>query len=488
MKTTETVTTIVSLLGGPKLNAEDIDWALDDPAGRRLLEWLVSQVELAADDTNAGGDESDAVRAALAEIALEQDEVQMLRNATRKTPSIAEPTSETTAVPAGYIPPWRARAKEEYLVSEATRLETETEILKSRLHQTKIASQSLSHAIKFIASEIEKTDRDVSGAEERLSELSLHADAALLASAKSSLEVMNECALIDPARDESTVSALTSARSTAIDRFGSQIRAIDALAQRLPTPADIQAECGRLDAALRAQGLDVGAELEAAWARDQAALLDARRAVLDEAIVTFSDTLLPPLAALHDALTSTDAHRSEARALVSALHEELQDLIEDLHAAETPKDQTPEPEESTDAELQARLTSVLKQLKDLRPPDAPPLVLLSEDDVLNELRAVYARDALAHREEETWIANLLPSLRKLETAPAPLLSATYAHSPMNTSAPFASPPDVRSARIDARTKADALASAIGTMQEDVKTLSTDRAKRRLEHFVVKWAK
>jgi hypothetical protein len=124
MKITETVTTIVSLLGGPQFNADDIDWALDLPAGQRLLEWLVSQVdELSADDGMNG---SDALRAALQAISLEEDEVQMfvlhylrgiwsdevrLRHATRKaaTAERRTATGELKSVPSGYIPPWRLR-------------------------------------------------------------------------------------------------------------------------------------------------------------------------------------------------------------------------------------------------------------------------------------------------------------------------------------------------------------------------------------------
>jgi hypothetical protein len=118
MKITETVTTIVSLLGGSQFNADDIDWALDLPAGQRLLEWLVSQVgDLSTDD---------ALRTALQAISLEEDEVQMsvfhylrgigpdevrLRHATRKaaTTERRTATGELESVPSGYIPPWRLR-------------------------------------------------------------------------------------------------------------------------------------------------------------------------------------------------------------------------------------------------------------------------------------------------------------------------------------------------------------------------------------------
>ncbi|KAJ6593299.1 hypothetical protein B0H19DRAFT_1089702 [Mycena capillaripes] len=532
MKRTETVTAIVSLLGGPHSNANDIDWASDLPAGQRLFEWLASQVELPRDDPSMGN-ESDALRAALQAISLEEDEVQGLRHATRKATTVPPPAPDELQekTPSEYIPPWRIRAKEEYLLAEATRLETDTESLKSRLQQTKIASQSLSQAIKFLASEIEKTDSDITTAEDRLSELSLKADAAILASVNGSLGLLDDSVVTDSPKDESSLSAVASARTAIIDRFKSQMHAIDTAEGRLPTLTEMQSECGRLDTLLRNSRadpalnreiirlcealedpgtgkdtlatvlvenaehrgkpplIDVTAELEATWTRDQADLLDARGAILDQVFVAFSDVVLPPLTALHDNLAAKNAQITGAHALVGALREEIQDIVEDLHAAQEPQDKPIilSPEESKDVELQVGLTSLLKQLKDLRPRDAPPLVLLSQDDILDELRSVYEREEVSKRREEAWIANLLPALRNLETAHAPPLNAAYQHSPMNTSPPFAIPPDLQTVYADAKSKSDDLENAINKLQEDVKTLTSDRAKKRMEHFVGKWA-
>jgi len=78
MEISKTVSTIVSLLGGPELNPKDIDWASDLPAGRKLLEWLVSQVQPELEDELDGtGAESGSIRAALQAIALEDDELRM---------------------------------------------------------------------------------------------------------------------------------------------------------------------------------------------------------------------------------------------------------------------------------------------------------------------------------------------------------------------------------------------------------------------------
>ncbi|KAJ6491673.1 hypothetical protein C8R47DRAFT_1195402 [Mycena vitilis] len=529
MKSTKAVSAIVSLLGGPEIPADDLDWALDLPAGQKVFEWLVSQVK----DSDCESDElpsdelpSDAyngLRVVLQAISLEEDEVQMLRNATRKaSTSVPQAGADQSPprAPSGYIPPWRIRAKEQYLVAEAARLETDTEALKARLQQTKIASQSLTQAIKFLASEIEKTDTNVLVAEERLSEFSLQADATVLASVNNSLELLDGFAITESSQDEASLSTTSSTRAAIIHRFQSQMHAIDAAEHRLPTPDELRAECARLtsrpDAALtyditnlcqalehpdsgrnalaaivagtpeQRPRLDVAAELEAAWARDQENLLDARGTVLDDALAAFSDVVLPPLATLRDNLAAKDAYLGEAQALVGALREEIQDA----RATQKPQEDldSTSAEESKDAELQAGLESLLKELKDLRPHDAPPLVLLTQDDILSELRGVYEREEGLRRQEEAWVADLLPSLRNMEAAHAPLLDAAYAHSPMNTSPPFALHPDITTAHADARSKADDLGGAIDKLQEDVKVLTGYRAKRRMGHFVAKWAK
>ncbi|KAJ7108454.1 hypothetical protein C8R43DRAFT_187702 [Mycena crocata] len=540
MKPSETTVALVSLLGGPKLNAEDIEWASELPAGEKLLNWLVSQVQLELPPLDTDAD-SDSLRAALQAIALEEDEVDALRHATRKATSASRPTM--AQISSEYFPPWKRRPQEEHTAAEATLLERETEVLKSRIHQTKLASQSLSKAIKFIASEIERTNNDIVAAQDSLSELSLSADAAIVASVDNSfaaLDVLvpdngaiqgtyysiprNLTSLSSGSADESphaATSAASAVSSTVADRFQSQMQAIDALASRVPCAAEVQAEGARLDATLnkpRAEGktlvslaadaafnlevvrlcekledpgtgrdalasmiaekpeqssrltaVDVKAELEHAWALDQAAVLDARGAVLDETIAALSTALMPPLKALHEELSATDAHMREAQALISALREEIGDIVDDARAAKQPhelSDDAGDAEQTKDEQLQASLTQLLMQLKDLRPQDAPPLVLLNQEDILNELRSVYDQDEKSRRQEEAWVAGLLPTLRDLETAHAPLLDAIYANSPMNSSPPFAFPDDIQRVQADAKVKAEDLEGAVAKLQED----------------------
>lgn len=67
---------IISALGGPPIQAEDIEWALDLPAGKKLVDWIAAQlldeeIELENGTINA------TCQAALRGIALEVGEVDM---------------------------------------------------------------------------------------------------------------------------------------------------------------------------------------------------------------------------------------------------------------------------------------------------------------------------------------------------------------------------------------------------------------------------
>ncbi|KAJ7198559.1 hypothetical protein GGX14DRAFT_666027 [Mycena pura] len=538
MNTAQFVTSIVSLLGGPELNAEDIEWALGIPAGQRLLEWIVSQaVQQNANDATT---DADALRVALQAISLEEDELCKLRRVT----AVSRPATDQLALECKYIPPARLRTKEQSLIDEANLLESQAEVLKARLQQSKVASQNLAKAIKCIASEIEALDDDILASENNLSDLSLNADTVIQNSVKSSLGLLDACVRnSDSLEEDSCLSTLLSTRTSIVDRFHSQLRAIDTAAARLPTTEELQVECARLDAALytpRAGGeclaamgaaaafdceiahlceklkndpdavsalvaqeskqnqhaqtppsvkIDVATQVQAAWAHDQAAILEARGAVLDEVIAEFSDTLLPSLTSLEENLSARNAHLREAQALIGSLQEEIHDIVEDVQCAPQHQPQSDgETEAAADAELQAGLVKLLKQLKDFRPRDAPPLVLLSQEDILCELRAVYERQEISRHEEEAWAANLLPTLRSLEAAHAPLLNAVYADSAVNTSPPFARCVDIQAAYADAKAKADDLEGAINKLQEETKTLTNDRGKRLLDNFVAKWAK
>lgn len=75
-----TVTNIVSALGGPIIEPANIDWATELPAGKRLVEWLASQLSLPTDVDGHALNETEVdfyTRVALNRIALEDEEVRV---------------------------------------------------------------------------------------------------------------------------------------------------------------------------------------------------------------------------------------------------------------------------------------------------------------------------------------------------------------------------------------------------------------------------
>jgi hypothetical protein len=70
---------IIYALGGPSINVEDIEWAIDVPAGKKLVDWIAAQL---LDDEIDGGE--NAYKAALRNIALEAGEVEMCVPVLRK--------------------------------------------------------------------------------------------------------------------------------------------------------------------------------------------------------------------------------------------------------------------------------------------------------------------------------------------------------------------------------------------------------------------
>lgn len=69
----QVVAEIVSTLGGPAIEAAEIEWASHLPAGKLLLRWLADQCVGAVEGVGEGGGNNAALRA----VALEHEELQM---------------------------------------------------------------------------------------------------------------------------------------------------------------------------------------------------------------------------------------------------------------------------------------------------------------------------------------------------------------------------------------------------------------------------
>jgi hypothetical protein len=73
MNTPNQLSAIILALGGPPIQVEDIEWAIDLPAGKKLVDWIAAQ--LVDDEIDDDGDGN--YQAALRNIALEAGEVDM---------------------------------------------------------------------------------------------------------------------------------------------------------------------------------------------------------------------------------------------------------------------------------------------------------------------------------------------------------------------------------------------------------------------------
>ena len=81
LETISRVLQLVSHLGGPEYTTDEIQWAADIPAGKRLLEWLASQTsdadQVAATNHQFKQDSDITLQTSLAPIALYSDEVEL---------------------------------------------------------------------------------------------------------------------------------------------------------------------------------------------------------------------------------------------------------------------------------------------------------------------------------------------------------------------------------------------------------------------------
>lgn len=141
---------------------------------------------------------------------------------------------------------------------------------------------------------------------------------------------------------------------------------------------------------------------------------------------------MKPLNVLHDSLSSADERMRNSETLLGAFGVELEELVDDVRVAQE-NSQLGRPksaEECADDHLETKLMVLLKNLKclldvssvfflhsdkrvDMRAADAPPLVLLQRNDILDELRSVVARAQDLHEQEERWSKDLPLALSSL---------------------------------------------------------------------------
>ncbi|KAI0919082.1 hypothetical protein AcV5_002092 [Taiwanofungus camphoratus] len=232
--------------------------------------------------------------------------------------------------------------------------------------------------------------------------------------------------------------------------------------------------------------VDIRAELSHAWTLDQAALLTARENVMNETEALFEEHLLSPLTQLHKNLSTTTTVVVEAEAVVSALIEELEEVVDDVQTARESTTSVFGKTSSYQAQclLEAQLVELLKHMT-TREPDRL-LVLLNRSDLEDELGSVHKRAQDVERAEEEWASTLTKKLSTLINSHAPLVSTIYANSSVHTSPPFTPASDNRALEAEARERTGQLSAAVVRLQKEAEINTRD--KRRLDAFVEKWTR
>ncbi|EMD32929.1 hypothetical protein CERSUDRAFT_98941 [Gelatoporia subvermispora B] len=158
IKTTEALCNLVTSLGGPKLDPEELEWALDLPAGRAMLDWLIDQLQHGCIAPSISGDayltEGDILRATIKNIALESEELKIMQ-----TIDILQYNSDhrmTCASPGVYVTPSVLHERATFSEEEARLFDNETQNLKRRLKQYEL--DSFNFGLSFYADDKSQVD------------------------------------------------------------------------------------------------------------------------------------------------------------------------------------------------------------------------------------------------------------------------------------------------------------------------------------------
>ncbi|KAL0577692.1 hypothetical protein V5O48_004296 [Marasmius crinis-equi] len=264
---TAVVASIVSSLGGPRISPGDLEWVLEIEGGRKLTDWLASQLCTVQNNEGDETDEMVRIRAALSSIALEDEEV--VRCGLKPEDPTEHPNWEP--VPATYLTPSRQREYLTYLDNAAYTTENEVDLLNKRIKQTQIVSAQLFRSTKQIKAELEHARSETSEIHERLAELSLETDLVIstaklhyedllgsLADLDNSSQGLSRLVLLAPSSYPDTLNkarvlqaGISSQRTKVIDKLK---HGIDAIAKTkstcIPSIEEVEVEARRLTDAL----------------------------------------------------------------------------------------------------------------------------------------------------------------------------------------------------------------------------------------------
>ncbi|KAF8058721.1 hypothetical protein FPV67DRAFT_1785777 [Lyophyllum atratum] len=524
---TAIITKAVLELGGPSIEPGDIEWTSQVPAGRNLVQWLVEQcIALQSDDEDglATTQLPDIdLGAALRAIALEDEEIHLLKHAESILADDNDQDLDTIHAPLAYAPPSHLRKHATHLDAETRLLEAESAILKSRLRQTKQASQRVSQTIWSLEAVIKREDAAIAHMQERLAELSILADTMLSSGTDTAVSLLDTLAvsshteqskppenttdgtsrasLISPTQSLSHLanfrSALTEQHTSRLAQLTPKVPEglLDDAADLSRSFEALMKDGGRLKEAAYALELRqmhealgrVKTSIEKAWALDQAAILDAECVVLDSTVKAHDEALLPALTALHTQLSGHEKAVRAAEAWVGTFVIEVEGVGGTGGDADAVHTEKAALGANDDVECE-------RELKDLLLPhhrrhhadDDAPLVLLDRSDILDELRRIrMLEDDGANSDVLSEVTQLREKLGSLSAAHQPLLSLLYGTRDVQTNV---SPPFGRSEAIEqleqrAQEAVARLEAGVGRGEELQKTLDGKRTQRKLGEFI-----
>ncbi|KAJ8076639.1 hypothetical protein PM082_001062 [Marasmius tenuissimus] len=535
------VTSIVSSLGGPQISPPDLEWALELEGGKRLFDWLASQISTVypSEGTYELG-EAARIRAALSTIALEDEEVNGLKQPGTETK--VEFTSLWEPILPNYITSGRQREYLTLLNNLRFTLENEVAILSKCIHQTQTIDSRLSNSLRQTRFELEQIRIENSTVQDRLAELSTEVDAAVSTAKYCAMKLLDTVPESSSDEGSALLFRMSSQRKAVVDQYKRAIQAIEGVKSTcIPSQMDMELQAGHLinslqgiqperqsiqDAALAeelvtlARIVDnsdsevseilqclklkqddvtrtpstpalalVQQELEVAWCRDQEVLVDTRISALEKALRNLKNLVVPSSRVLYGALTENADHSDRVLTLVDKVREEVDNITGNIRQAKehAQAQAGPAMAQKGRSVLQSQATDLLRSMKDFRSPHAGPLVLLDGRDVFSELEALNARRDIVEEQEERWANEMSFQLNVLLASHNSALSAVYAHSPLNTSEPYSTSPNVVDVRRMAQEQRDGLISVVGNMDKEVKaTMEGERTQKKLKSFVDQW--
>ncbi|KDQ20118.1 hypothetical protein BOTBODRAFT_27530 [Botryobasidium botryosum FD-172 SS1] len=522
---------MIEELSGPTISPPDIEWALDVPAGRQLLDWVTRQVHIPEQPRSGAGAEHGTDHSILWKIALEKGELEIWQRALELslvTPLVVltpENAIELPLHPPGYCPPASLRALTSDILSEKELIDGRVDVLERQNKLLQSQSRKLRQDLKSIKQSTQAIRNAILGKETEISELSIRIDSTITAVVQSTRQLISSLNMNDPRSSQddtprhpyqypALLASIVESLNGLSSAFGRYVTAT--LAEGLEgetNVTDLHLEAARLEAAITSsekeqsegtyakeleemckrlengeswESLVVEADepsvkdmIEAAWRLDLAKQLKSLDGGLDQAQYLLRHTLIPPTALVHAALARSEDSVQDVWAHAQALVEELDDIaFGDAEAGASPVSDTTS---SANGYIEARIRELLMEFHALRFPDTPPPVYIDRVDVLAALKDVHAEYDASIEAESAWCSDVPHAISSLESTHVPLLSALRLHAPLPSKPVLSLPADAQELERVAKAEGNRLMDVIENLQKEVGIDS--RGQKKMDSFI-----